>query len=82
MPKPTASDIAAAIEIIEADEWIDPLGLAPTHWSCELYNPENRLVGDGIADTPGVAHGTGVDSCLVRQPAPDTVDGRSLVERP
>jgi hypothetical protein len=55
MPKPTASDIAAAIEIIEADEWIDPLGLAPTYWSCELYNPENRLVGDGIADTPGVA---------------------------
>jgi hypothetical protein len=53
--KPTASDIATAIEIIEAEEWIDPLGLAPTYWSCELFNPENRRVSDGAAWTPGVA---------------------------
>jgi hypothetical protein len=53
--RPTPADIAAAIEIIEAGEWIDPEGLAPTYWSCELYNPENKCVGNGIADTPGVA---------------------------
>jgi hypothetical protein len=53
--KPSATDIVTAIEMIEADEWIDPLGLAPTYWSCELYDPKGCRVGDGDADTPGLA---------------------------
>jgi hypothetical protein len=53
MPRPTASDIAAAIELVEAGEWIDPYRLASTYWRCELYDPENKRV----ADTPGEAMG-------------------------
>jgi hypothetical protein len=55
MAKPTPTDIVEAIGIIERDEWIDPLGLAPTYWSCEIFNPENRYISDGIAWTPGTA---------------------------
>jgi hypothetical protein len=57
MPTPTASDIAAAIELVEAGEWIDPDRLASTYWRCELYTPENKRVADGVADTPGEAMG-------------------------
>jgi hypothetical protein len=57
MPRPTASDIAAAIELVEAGEWIDPYRLASTYWRCELYDPENKRVADGVADTPGEAMG-------------------------
>lgn len=53
--KPTPTDIVRAIEQIEGAEWIDPDGLAPTYWDCTLYDPEGRQVGDGIADTPGLA---------------------------
>ena len=57
MPKPTPADIAAAIELVEAGEWIDPTRLASTFWRCELYDPENKRVADGVADTPGEAMG-------------------------
>jgi hypothetical protein len=53
--KPTPSDIVRAIEMAETGEWIDPVDMAPTYWSCELYDPQGRRVGDGIADTPGLA---------------------------
>jgi hypothetical protein len=53
--KPTPTDIVTAIEMVEADEWIDPTGLAPTFWGCELRDPQGRQVGDGQADTPGLA---------------------------
>jgi hypothetical protein len=53
--KPTPTDIVRAIELIEEDEWIDPVGIAPTYWSCELYDPQGRRAGDGVADTPGLA---------------------------
>jgi hypothetical protein len=49
----SASDIAAAIELAEAGERIDPI--RPTSWVCELYDPENVRVGNGIADTRGIA---------------------------
>jgi hypothetical protein len=57
MPKPSPADIAAAIELVEAGEWIDPARLASTYWRCELYAPENKRVADGVADTAGEAMG-------------------------
>ena len=53
--KPTPMDILRAIEAAETGDWIDPTDLAPTYWDCTLYDPEGRQVGDGQADTSGLA---------------------------
>ena len=55
MSRPTATDIRAAIESIEAgDAPIDP-SRDPVSWACNLYDLDGRLVGDGNGDTPGEA---------------------------
>jgi hypothetical protein len=54
--KPTATDIVDAIGIIERDEWIDTgIYHLQTCWSAEVYMPDGRCVGNGSADTPGLA---------------------------
>jgi len=49
--KPTAADILIAIGKAEGGGWIDPTD-APFRWSCELYDPAGKRVGDGDAHTP------------------------------
>ena len=54
--RPTATDIVDAIGVIERDEWIDTgIYRAEAYWQCELYRPDDRRIGDGVADTPGLA---------------------------
>jgi len=51
MTKPTAADILIAIGKAESGDWIDPTDV-PFRWSCELYDPAGKRVGDGDAHTP------------------------------
>lgn len=76
--KPTPADVIKAIEMA-AGEWFDPAELAPTYWSCELYDPQGRPVGDGQADAPGLAMALAWMACQ----SPDAlIDGEVLDDVP
>ena len=51
MTKPTAADILIAIGKAESGDWIDPTDV-PFRWSCELYDPAGKRVGDGVGPVP------------------------------
>ena len=52
--KPSPADIAIAIAKAELGDWMDPIDW-PVRWSCELYDPAGKLVGDGDAPTAAEA---------------------------
>jgi hypothetical protein len=53
--KPSAADIAAVVDDIEAGVWIDPGGEEFLFWIADIFDSNGRLVGDGVGNTPGEA---------------------------
>ena len=54
--KPTRADILTAISKAQTGDWLDPCE-KPAQWTCTLYNPEGKRVGNGNARTAKVAMG-------------------------
>jgi len=52
--KPTPADIIIAIGKVQAGDWIDPTDRRAL-FSCRLFDPTGRCVGDGDAYTAGEA---------------------------
>jgi len=52
--KPTAADIATAIAMIAAGDWIDPSEVQ-AEFGCRLYDPAGRFACDGHGHTAGQA---------------------------
>jgi hypothetical protein len=66
--KPTPADILVAIGKAESGDWMDPVDW-PFRWSCDLYNPEGKRIGDGDAHTAAEA----MALAWVRAWAPDAL---------
>jgi hypothetical protein len=52
---PSSADMLIAIGKVAAGNWIDPDKQPGRYWCADLYNPDGRRVGDGVAETAAEA---------------------------